>query len=303
MTATKIIIDCDPGIDDAVALAVGLTAPEFDVKLITTMAGNVTVDKTTKNALKLVQFFQKDVPVAQGASEPLIKPFEDAARVHGESGMEGYDFGKLVRKPLEKSAVAALYDTIMQEDSVTLVATGAYTNVALLLAQHPEVKAHIDQIVAMGGSLSGGNMTSVAEFNVFTDPDAAKMLYHSGIPVVMVGLDVTLKALATPQTQAKLATLNEAGKMLSSLMAHYADGDDVNGRPIHDLNTLFYLTHPEAFVTKDYWIDVQTSGPAIGATVADVRHAYHATTNAKVCVDVDAAAFNAWLLEKVKAMN
>ena len=216
----KIIMDTDPGIDDAAALAMALNNPEIDLRLITAVEGNVTVDKTTANALKIVHFFKKDVPVAAGAAQPLIKPFEDAARIHGESGMPGYDFGDDYGQPIAKPAVEALHDAIMAEDEITLVPTGSYTNIALLLAEYPEVKSHIKQIVAMGGSISGGNMTSVAEFNVFTDPDAASIMYQSGIPIVTVGLDVTLKALLTPATQAKLLSLGETGKMLHGLITH-----------------------------------------------------------------------------------
>lgn len=300
----KIIMDTDPGIDDAAALAMALNNPEIDLRLITAVEGNVTVDKTTANALKIVHFFKKDVPVAAGAAQPLIKPFEDAARIHVESGMPGYDFGDDYGQPIAKPAVEALHDAIMAEDEITLVPTGSYTNIALLLAEYPEVKSHIKQIVAMGGSISGGNMTSVAEFNVFTDPDAASIMYQSGIPIVTVGLDVTLKALLTPATQAKLLSLGETGKMLHGLITHYNDGDNEQGHPMHDVNTIFYLLHPEAFTTKDLWVDIQTSGPAIGAMVADVRGAYHdGQTNAKVCVDIDAEQFNQWFIEQVEKIE
>lgn len=300
----KIIMDTDPGIDDAAALVMALNNPEIDLKLITAVAGNVTVDKTTANALKIVHFFNKGVPVATGAAQPLIKPFEDAARIHGESGMPGYDFGNDYGQPINKPAVEALHDAIMAEDEITLVPTGSYTNIALLLSEYPEVKSHIKQIVAMGGSISGGNMTSVAEFNVFTDPDAASIMYNSGIPIVTVGLDVTLKALLTPATQGKLLALGETGKMLHGLITHYNDGDDEQGHPMHDVNTIFYLLHPEAFTTKDLWVDIQTSGPAIGAMVADVRGAYHdGKTNAKVCVDIDAEQFNQWFIEQVEKIE
>ena len=304
---TKIIMDTDPGIDDAAALTMAINNPEIDLKLVTAVAGNVKVDKTTANALKIVHFFGKNdtIPVAAGAAEPLIKPFEDVARIHGESGMEGYDFGDDYGQPIAKSAVQALRDTIMAEDEITLVPTGSYTNIALLFKEYPEVKSHIKQIVAMGGSLSGGNMTSVAEFNVFTDPDAARIMYNSGIPIVMVGLDVTLKALLTDDSLNQLKDMNETGKMLYGLISHYNDvSGGAKGRPMHDVNTIFYLLHPEAFTTKDLWIDVQTSGPAIGATVGDIRGAYHdGKTNAKACVDIDADFFNQWFLAQVAKMK
>lgn len=304
MEKIKVIIDCDPGIDDAAALAIALTNPNIDVRLITTVAGNVTVDKTTINALKLVHFFRADVPVAAGASLPLLKPFEDAARIHGESGMPGYDFGDNYDTQIEKDAVTAMYETLMAEPTpITLIPTGSYTNIALLIRQHPEVIVKIDRIIAMGGSISGGNMTSTAEFNVFTDPHAAEIMYKAGIPIVMIGLDITLKALITPASLDKLATLNEAGKMLRALITHYNDNSPA-GVPMHDVNTLFYLLHPEAIVTKPYWIDVVTDGPAVGATVADIRGAYHeGRTNALVAVDIDAEAFNRFMLDEVRNMG
>jgi non-specific riboncleoside hydrolase len=197
-----------------------------------------------------------------------------------------------------------MYHVLMDSpDKVTLVPTGSYTNVALLFREHPEVLPKIERIIAMGGSISGGNMTSVAEFNVFTDPHAAEIMYQSGVPIVMIGLDVTLKALLTPATLEKLGTLNESGRMLHALFAHYADGGD-EGKPMHDVNTIFYLLHPEAIKTVDYWIDVVTDGPASGATVADTRGAYHnGKTNAAVGVDIDAARFNEFMLEEVAKMR
>lgn len=301
---TKIIMDTDPGIDDAAALTMAINDPALDLKLVTAVAGNVTVDKTTANALKIVNFFKQDIPVAAGAKQPLIKPFEDAARIHGESGMPGYDFGDDYGEPIAKSAVEALHDEIMAADEpITLVPTGSYTNIALLFSQYPEVKDHIKEIVAMGGTLSKGNMTSAAEFNVFTDPHAAKIMYDSGVPIVMVGLDITLKALLTPDTLDKLATMGRAGEMLHDLITHYNDGDE-NGHPMHDVNTIFYLLHPEAITTEEMWVDIQTEGPAMGETVGDIRGAYHdGKTNAKVCVDIDTDYFNKWFLEEVSAIK
>ena len=304
--AINIIMDTDPGIDDAAALTMAINDPQINLKLVTAVAGNVTVDKTTANALKIVHFFGKDqeIPVAAGAKQPLIKPFEDAARIHGESGMPGYDFGNDYGQPIKKTAVEALRDEIMASDEpITLIPTGSYTNVAQLFSEYPEVKENIKEIIAMGGTLSKGNMTSAAEFNVFTDPHAAKIMYDSGIPIVMVGLDVTLKALLTPETMDKLGTMGRSGKMLQALVTHYNDGDD-NGHPMHDVNTIFYLLHPEAMTTEEMWVDVQTEGPAMGETVGDIRGAYHdGKTNAKVCVNIDAAAFNKWFLEEVAAIK
>jgi len=157
----KLIIDTDPGIDDAVAIAIALFSEKLDVKLITTVAGNVSLDLVTENTLKLLTFFGKDIPVAKGLSEPLLQKFDDAKNVHGASGMDGYDFGDPNRNNLlEEHAVNAMRRTILESDTkVTIVAIGPLTNAALLLKMYPEVKKNIDEIVFMGGSLTRGNKT------------------------------------------------------------------------------------------------------------------------------------------------
>lgn len=301
MKKYKIIMDTDPGIDDAAALSMALNEPQIDLRLITTVAGNVSLDKTTKNALTIVDFFNKDVPVAAGAKQPLIKPLEDASHVHGESGMAGYDFDAQTSKPLAKNAIEALRDEIMNSDEkIILVPTGSYTNIALLLSQYPEVKENIEKIICMGGSLGRGNMTSAAEFNMFTDPHAAKIMFNAGIPLVMVGLDVTLAGRITDETLAKINEMGRGGKMLHDILLCDFDRDET-GTAVHDAQTIFYLLHPEAFETKDYWVDIITEGPANGETVADVRAAYHdGKTNAKVCLTVDKEAFNDWFVSVVR---
>ncbi|WP_281166103.1 ribonucleoside hydrolase RihC [Liquorilactobacillus sicerae] len=304
MEKMPLILDMDPGVDDAVALAVAVNNPVFDVKLITSVAGNVNVDKTTRNELKLLQFLDKtEIPVARGAAQPLKKKFEDAAYIHGQSGLPGYDFPSVTLKPDPRPAVKAIYQTLKQAPApMTIVATGAYTNIAELLLRYPEIKAQISRLILMGGSISGGNVSSVAEFNIYTDPDAAKIVYQSGLPIVMIGLDVTLQALVTWETLKKLAALGKTGTMLYQLITAYQDIHP-NGKPLHDVNTIFYLLHPEAIETKNYQIDVVTQGPAIGATVADIQNRWsHGQTNAKVGVNIDADYFNQWLLAEVSQM-
>ena len=302
----KILLDTDPGIDDAAAITIALTDNQFEVKLLTTVAGNVSADKTSANALRLVEFFnvQDKVPVAAGARQPLLKPFEDASHVHGESGMPGWNFPPLKTQPLAKHAVEAMRDTLLASDEpLTLVLTGAYTNAALLLRTYPEVKEKIERIVVMGGSLGYGNMTSAAEFNVFSDPHAARVVFESELPIVMIGLDVTMKALLTHRNIERLATLNESGKMLNSLFSYYGDAG-AGGKPMHDVNTLFYLAHPEAFTITNYWVTVVTEGDAAGETVADVRRVSHnGATNVAVATDIDAAACNRWFMSKIAGIK
>lgn len=211
MNKRPIIIDTDPGIDDAVAIAIALFSGELDVRLLTTVAGNVSLDKVTYNTLRLLQFYGKEVPVAKGADAPLIRPFLDASNVHGASGMEGFDF----EEPddhllLKENAAEAMRRVILESDRpVTLVPIAPLTNIALLLKTFPEVKGNIDEIVMMGGSAARGNKGVMSEFNVATDPEAAKIVFDAGLPIVMAGLDVGWKALVLPEDSAKLPAMGE----------------------------------------------------------------------------------------------
>lgn len=302
---TPIILDMDPGIDDAVALSIALTNSAIDIKLLTSVAGNVSVDKTTTNLLKLTTFFkQPQLPVARGAAAPLKKAFADASYIHGASGMPGYEFPEITAKPLTTDAVSAMAKVLSEApEPMTIVATGSYTNIALLIQTHPDLLKKIKEFVLMGGSLSGGNVSSVAEFNVFTDPDAASIVFKSGVPIVMIGLDVTLKALLSLETIDAVADLGEAGNMLHKLMTAYGDSEP-GGKPMHDVNTICYLLKPEFYTTKDYWIDIITDGPAAGATIADTQNRWsNGKTNTKVAINIDANAFEKWFVAQIPVMN
>ena len=257
----RILMDCDPGIDDACALSCALTDPEISLELITTVAGNVAVDKTTKNALRLVEFFSKDVPVAAGARKPLLKQLEDASEVHGESGIDGYDFGEPSIKPFSDDAVSILKDKLLHSNvPLTIIATGSFTNLGLLLSLYPEVKPKIKEFILMGGSLAQGNMTSVAEFNVFTDPHAARIVFSSGIKTTMIGLDCTLFGRISDETKDKIKLLGKAGNMLASIIERDIDHDET-GTAIHDLQTIFYLLHPEKFTAKNFGLTLFVKDP------------------------------------------
>lgn len=302
---TPIILDMDPGIDDAVALSIALTHSAIDIKLLTSVAGNVSVDKTTTNLLKLTTFFkQTQIPVARGAAAPLKKAFVDASYIHGASGMPGYEFPEITTKPLTTDAIEAMAKVLSDApEPMTIVATGSYTNIALLIQKHPELLSKIKSFVLMGGSLSGGNVSSVAEFNVFTDPDAASIVFKSGVPIVMIGLDVTLKALLSLETIDAVADLGEAGNMLHKLMTAYGDSEP-GGKPMHDVNTICYLIHPEFYTTKEYWVDIITDGPATGATIADTQNRWsQGKVNAKVAINIDTQAFEKWFMAQIPNMN
>ncbi|AEJ23703.1 ribonucleoside hydrolase RihC [Weissella koreensis KACC 15510] len=305
MEKEALILDMDPGIDDAIALSIALTRPEFDLKLLTGVAGNVAVEKTTANLLKLEEFFNRtDIPVAMGAKAPLKREFKDASYIHGESGMPGYDFPELKHQPIDDPAVEAMHQVLSDAaEPITIVATGSYTNVALLLIKYPDIKSKIKRFILMGGSLSGGNVSSVAEFNIFTDPDAAKIVYESGIAITMIGLDVTLKALLSNQSIENVAEIGEVGKMISGVMTAYND-IEAAGKPMHDVNTILFLLHPEFFTLEDHMVYVITEGPAIGGTIADTQDRWsNGKLNAHVAVDINTKAFEDWFLAEIPHMN
>ncbi len=294
-----IILDTDPGIDDAAAIAAALFAPGLDLKLMTTVAGNVSLEKTTRNALQLLHFWNADVPVAQGAATPLLRPLRDAANVHGESGMEGYDFVEHQRQPLAKPAFEAIRDVLMASpEPVTLVTIGPLTNIALLLTHYPECQFNIRRLVMMGGSAGRGNFTPNAEFNIAIDPEAAARVFNSGLDIVMCGLDVTNVATLAPDYLASLPALNETGKMLHALFSHYRSGSMTTGLRMHDLCAIAWLARPTIFTLKPCFVTVETQGTwTSGTTVVDIEGKLGKPANAQVALEIDIDAFREWVAE------
>ncbi len=299
MSRTPIILDTDPGIDDAVAIAAALFAPQLDVKLITTVAGNVSVEKTTRNALQLMHFWQKDIPVAQGAATPLVRKLRDAAYVHGESGMEGYAFVEHSRKPLEVPAFEAIYQCLNSSvEPVTLVTIGPLTNIALLLTQYPQSKNKIKRLVMMGGSAGRGNFTPNAEFNIAIDPEAAARVFDSGLDIVMCGLDVTNQAMLSPDYLQRLPQLNQTGKMLHALFSHYRSGSMATGLRMHDLCAIGWLVKPDLFRMQPCFVAVETHGEyTAGTTVVDIENRYQRQANVQVALDLDVPGFRSWVAD------
>ena len=301
MAKEKIIIDTDPGIDDAVALAIALFNESVDVKLITTVAGNVSLEKVTANALRLLTFWGKKIPVAKGAEKPLIEKFIDAAHIHGQSGMDGFDFPEPDMSLLVKEhAVNKMREVIMAEKTITLVAIGPLTNVALLFALYPEVKTHISRIVLMGGSLTRGNKGVMAEFNFATDPHAAKMVFDAGVPLVMAGLDVGWQSAILPEDTAKLLTMGKTGQMVHALFKKYRSGTFATGLRMYDACAVAYLLKPEIFKTADVFVDIELSGKLTsGCSVVDLKGYLKQTANATVCTEIDPVAFRTWFIESL----
>ena len=288
METRKLIIDTDPGIDDAAAIAIVLSEPSLDVKLIACVSGNVGIEHTTNNALKLLTFLNKDIPVAKGAAAPLLRDNRFATNAHGKSG-------------LEENAVMSEYRTLMaSEEKMTILTLGPLTNIALLISTFPEVKEKIEEIIMMGGSTERGNIGIYGEFNVTIDPEAAKMVFRSGIPITMVGLDIGRKARLMVEDLEELEKSGEVGTMISSLFRSYDGGHVEEGVKMYDPSAAMYLMEPELFETKEAFIDVEIFSPlTIGATVVDYDGTLSETKNAVVCVDVDVDRFRKRYVQRV----
>ena len=298
----QIIIDTDPGIDDAVAIAISLFSEEFDVKLLTSVMGNVSVQKTTNNILKLLKFFGKNIPVAIGANKPLIREITDASNVHGESGMDGYDFEEGDQKLIANDhAVNAIYKVLkVAKEKVTIIAIGPLTNIALLLKLYPEINNKIEELVLMGGSTARGNKGVMSEFNIHVDPEAAKIVLNSGIKIVVAPLDVGLKALLYPEDTSKIKSLNKTGEMLYSLFLHYRGFGLKNGLKMYDSCAIAYLLKPEMFQIVESFADIELCGEySYGGMIVDLKNYLKRDANVRICIDINDEMFRVWLIEAI----
>ncbi|WP_239984540.1 nucleoside hydrolase [Lentibacillus sediminis] len=287
---TPIIIDTDPGIDDIVAITAALFSKELDVKLITTIGGNVGIENTTRNALDLLTFLGKDIPVAKGAGEPLVSKPRTATHVHGTTGVGEYRFEAQANAALlsEENAIVAMKNHIVESpEPVTLVPIGPLTNIALLFKTFPETLDNIEEIVLMGGAAAGGNATPVAEFNIFADPHAARIVFDTAIPIVMCGLDVTRLTSITYEDVEKLKGMGQAGEMVYDMLDYYKHTYSDGKVTIHDLCTIFYVTRPDLFTVERANIKVVTEGEAAGCTITNFTD----DGNVSVCVGADVAEF------------
>ena len=306
-----VLIDCDPGQDDALALLLALGSPELDVLGVTAVAGNQTLDKTTANALRVLELAGRtDIGVAAGADGPLAGELVVAADAHGETGLDGVDL-----PPPSAEAVAAHAKDFLAEKAaasdhpVTLVALGPLTNIALLLEAHQETAEKIERVVLMGGAIHEGNQTPSAEFNIWIDPEAAARVFESGLDLTMVGLDVTNKAVLSSSDAAGLRgagpVAEAAADMLEFYLGFYNEAYDHGGAPIHDAVALAHVFRPDFLTVEDRHVEVDTSeGPCRGRTVVDMRRRTSGPDpNAHVAVDIDAGAFRTLLLERLRAFS
>jgi len=288
----KVILDCDPGIDDAFAIAFGCGHPGLELCGVTTVAGNVGLDRTTGNALAVLEFLgRKDVPVAAGSPVPLLRPFTDAHDVHGENGLGTASLPAPRGQPVAAHAVDFLIERIATAPGeVTLVATGPLTNIALAVRRHPPLVTQVADFVIMGGSASRGNVTPAAEFNIWCDPEAAAIVFAAGWRVTMAGLDVTHQALATAEVRDRLRPLGRlSDELLLPGLRGYQSLADAAGQPVHDVCALALVAAPGLFGCRPAQVEVETQGRwTAGMTVTDFGADAH---NALVAMSVDAAGF------------
>jgi pyrimidine-specific ribonucleoside hydrolase len=297
MKKIPVILDCDPGHDDAIALVLAFASEKLDVKAVTVTGGNQTLAKTLSNAKKVLNYIGKRPPLAAGADKPLFRDLEVAAAVHGESGLDGPSLPEADYPVSPEPAVDLMRRIILDNpEPITLVPTGPLTNLGILFTAYPEVKKNIARISLMGGGIDAGNRSAAAEFNIFVDPEAADIVFTSGIPITMCPLEVTHKALMLP---GDLETLRKQGGRVSLLVAELVDffyqyhlAQGFAGAPLHDPCAVAWLIAPELFKTTDYHISVETRGKyTTGMTFADRRFWTDAQPNATVCLDIDRPGF------------
>jgi pyrimidine-specific ribonucleoside hydrolase len=295
VVSIPIILDCDPGHDDALAITLALARPELEVLAITTVAGNAPLDRTTRNALRLLTLLGRtDLPVAAGAERPLVRDPWVPVAFHGDSGLDGADLPEPAAGPVPLSAVELMSALLRDADTpVTLVATGPLTNVALLLRAAPALGDRVAGISLMGGSLGEGNTTASAEFNIWADPEAAAIVFGSGIPIRMAGLDITHQALVLPPDIARLEALGtRAGQVFADLMRffaiHHRNRYGWEGPPLHDAVAVAWLVEPGIVTSKPLRVDVETAGVLTrGRTVADPEGLSGRPPNAEVGLTID----------------
>lgn len=305
-----LIIDTDPGADDVVALFMAMASPdELNLRAITTVAGNVPIDKTSRNARLAREWaHREEVPVYAGASRPLVRAPVYAANVHGEEGMPGVAVHEPAKPLAPGNAVQYLVDTLKaaKPHSITLAMLGPQTNLALALDQDPNIAQGLKEVVAMGGAhFNGGNITPAAEFNLYADPQAARVVLASGVKLTYLPLDVTHKILTSQARLARIRQLgNQAGQRVYDIISHYAQYDidhyGLPGGPVHDATVVAYLLKPQLFKGRDVYLTIDDrDGMGFGQTVADYYGALKQPANAHWVADGDAQGFFDLLTERL----
>ncbi|MGB3537311.1 MAG: nucleoside hydrolase [Mesorhizobium sp.] len=308
-TPRRIIIDTDPGQDDAVAILLALGSAEIEVAGITCVAGNVPLKLTENNARKICELAGRpDIRVFAGAIRPLIRQLVTAEEVHGQTGLDGPPLPEPVMKLQDQYAVDFIVETLMGEESgsITLCALGPLTNLALALIREPRIAPRIREIVLMGGGFfEGGNITPAAEFNIYVDPHAADVVLKSGVPIVMMPLDVTHKAMTTAKRTAEIRNLGTSvGRAVADMLEFYERFDEEkygsDGGPLHDPCVIAYLLKPELFRGRNCNVVVETASElTLGMTVIDWWGVTNRPKNATVMRDIDHDGFFGLLTERL----
>ncbi|HDZ8882766.1 TPA: pyrimidine-specific ribonucleoside hydrolase RihA [Aeromonas dhakensis] len=310
--ALPVILDCDPGHDDAIALILALASPELKVLAVTTSAGNQTPDKTLNNALRILTLLGRDdIPVAAGAPKPLARELIIADSVHGESGLDGPKLPDPAFAPVAMTALELMASCLRESpEPVTLVPTGPLTNIALLLAAHPELKQKIARIVLMGGAAGAGNWAPAAEFNIYVDPEAADMVFKSGLPITMCGLDVTHQAQVMDEDIERVRAITNpvaqcVAGLLDFFMIYHRDPKwGFAGAPLHDPCTIAWLLAPALFHGVECRVDIETGGThTSGMTVVDRYGLTGKPANALVLLGLDRAGFIDLLVTRLRAFD
>ena len=302
--AEQIILDCDPGHDDAIALLLALASPEIELLGVTTVAGNQTLEKTTANAIRILEFSGRtDVSVAAGADRPIVREPYVAKYVHGETGLDGPDLPPAQGAQADEHAVEFLG---RHADGATVVAVGPLTNVALMLARYPEARPR--RIVLMGGSIGLGNVTPAAEFNIWADPEAAARVFESGLDVTMIGLDDTHQALMTKADAERLRGTGRTGTLVAELWDFYnrfhSQTYGFDGSPIHDAVALAHVFRPNLVETEHRHVEIDCGSELCrGRTVVDLWRRTENEPNAHVGVGIDGRAFIELLHERISSLG
>jgi purine nucleosidase len=278
--ATKIILDCDPGHDDAIAMLLAWGSPEIDLVGVTTVMGNQTIEKVTRNALSVARVAGiTGVPFARGAHRPLVRRVEVAESIHGESGLDGPVLPEPTLSLDPRHAVDFIIDTVMDAPpgTITLVPTGALTNIAMAVRKEPRIVPRVKQVVLMGGGVNVGNWSATSEFNIVIDPEAAHIVFNEAWPLTMVGLDLTHEALATPSVAAAIAAVGTGparfvGELLEFFGETYRDQQGFEYPPVHDPCAVAFVIDPTVMETVRVPLDIELTGTlTLGMTVADFR--------------------------------
>ena len=306
MKKTPVILDGDPGHDDAIAWVLAKASTQLDILAVTTCCGNQTLEKTTYNAGRIMALIGLDVPLAAGRIKPLLADPMVAPSVHGVSGLDGPDLPSPLREPLTIDAVTLMAQCVEQQsDQVALIPTGPMTNIAAFLLLYPQLKNKISHIYLMGGGIGHGNWTPAAEFNILVDPEAADIVFRSGIPITMAGLDVTEQALLYPEDFDRIGAIgSEVAKVTAGWLEffygfHRALG--YHGAPVHDAVAVAALIRPDLLTFQDLYVEIETTGDySRGATIGDVYGISNKPANVRCIVDIDREGFVDLLVDAVR---